>query len=93
MKITGETSDQMITTSLRLPKPVMDAVRIRAAERGIKPTALIREAIVASLADTQAMVPVSVLLAAAEEYAKRQPSPDIHESSTGDGTRREPFTA
>ncbi|MBG0833247.1 hypothetical protein HS041_36715 [Planomonospora sp. ID67723] len=65
--------DQMITTSLRLPKPVMDAVRARAAERGIKPTALIREAIVASLADAQAVIPVSVLLAAAEEYTKRQP--------------------
>ncbi|GAA3448088.1 hypothetical protein [Planomonospora venezuelensis] len=73
MDITHEAPDQMITTSLRLPRPVMEAVRARAAERGIKPTALIREAIVVSLADTQAMVPMSVLLAAAEEYAKRQP--------------------
>ncbi|WP_449066383.1 hypothetical protein [Planomonospora algeriensis] len=64
----------MTTTSLRLPKPVMDAVRARAAERGIKPTALIREAIVASLVDGQAMIPLSVLLAAAEEYGKRQPA-------------------
>ncbi|GIH97413.1 hypothetical protein ACFFMN_22655 [Planobispora siamensis] len=72
MDVADEISDQMITTSLRLPKPVMDAVRARAAERGIKPTALIREAIVASLADDQTMIPVSVLLAAAEEYRKRQ---------------------
>jgi hypothetical protein len=70
--LTDENHDQMITTSLRLPKPVMDAVRARATERGIKPTALIREAIVASLADRQAMIPLSVLLAAAEEYSKRQ---------------------
>ncbi|GII06130.1 hypothetical protein [Planobispora takensis] len=72
MDVTHEVSDQMITTSLRLPKPVMDAVRARAAERGVKPTALIREAIVASLADDQAMIPLSVLLAAAEEYSKRR---------------------
>ena len=35
----------MIVTSLRLPKPVMDQVRERAQERGVKPTALIQAAI------------------------------------------------
>ncbi|MBG0818563.1 hypothetical protein [Planomonospora sp. ID82291] len=75
MGLTDESRDQMITTSLRLPKPVMDAVRARAAERGVKPSALIREVIVASLADSQAMIPLSVLLAAAEEYSQRQSVP------------------
>lgn len=35
-------SDPMITTSLRLPKSVLDEVRARAAAENIKPTALIR---------------------------------------------------
>lgn len=34
--------DPMITTSLRLPKSVLDQVRERAAAAGLKPTALIR---------------------------------------------------
>lgn len=35
--------DPMVTTSLRLPKPVMDAVRRAAAQRGVRPTQLMRE--------------------------------------------------
>lgn len=34
--------DPMITTSLRLPKSVLDRVRLLAARDGVKPTALIR---------------------------------------------------
>jgi hypothetical protein len=34
--------DPMITTSLRLPKSVLDQVRALAAAEGVKPTALIR---------------------------------------------------
>ncbi|GLZ35970.1 hypothetical protein Lesp02_81570 [Lentzea sp. NBRC 105346] len=34
--------DPMITTSLRLPKSVLDRVRARAADEGVKPTALMR---------------------------------------------------
>ena len=37
-----ETSDPMITTSLRLPKSVLDRVRALAADEGVKPTALMR---------------------------------------------------
>ena len=37
------TAEPMVTTSLRLPKPVMDAVRAAADARGVRPTALMRE--------------------------------------------------
>src|SRR5437763_13597125 len=37
-----DTNDPMITTSLRLPKSVLDRVRLLAARDGVKPTALIR---------------------------------------------------
>jgi hypothetical protein len=37
------TAEPMVTTSLRLPKPVMDAVRAAAEARGIRPTTLMRE--------------------------------------------------
>ena len=61
----------MITTSLRLPKPIMDEVRKVADERGVKPTALMRRWIEAALVDQETVVPVSVLLAAATEYQHR----------------------
>ena len=37
-----DANDPMITTSLRLPKSVLDRVRLLAARDGVKPTALIR---------------------------------------------------
>ena len=49
--------EAMIVTSLRLPKPAMDQVRERAQERGVKPTALIREWVEAALAGQDAVVP------------------------------------
>lgn len=61
----------MIVTSLRLPKPVTDQVRERAQERGVKPTALIREWVEAALAAQDAVVPVSVIMAAVNEYQHR----------------------
>jgi hypothetical protein len=36
-------AEPMVTTSLRLPKPVMDAVRAAADALGMRPTALMRE--------------------------------------------------
>ncbi|MFJ8429902.1 hypothetical protein ACIQ9P_01230 [Kitasatospora sp. NPDC094019] len=64
----------MITTSLRLPKPVMDEVRRRAGLRGIKPTAIMREWIEAAVADQEAVVPLSVITAAVAEYQHRKVS-------------------
>lgn len=59
----------MIVTSLRLPQPVMELLRARATQRGMKPTALIRELIEAEVGVTDvASVPVSVILAAVAEY-------------------------
>ncbi|MFF3111812.1 hypothetical protein ACFVSN_21780 [Kitasatospora sp. NPDC057904] len=64
----------MITTSLRLPKPVMDEVRRRARERGLKPTAIMREWIEAAIADLDEPVPFSVITAAVAEYQHRKAS-------------------
>ncbi|GAA1503425.1 hypothetical protein GCM10009677_39160 [Sphaerisporangium rubeum] len=64
----------MIVTSLRLPKPVMDQVRERARARGVKPTALIREWVEAALADRDAVVPMSVIMAAVMEYQQKRAS-------------------
>lgn len=64
----------MIVTSLRLPKSVMDQVRERAQERGTKPTALIREWVEAALAGQDAVVPISVIMAAVNEYQHRRAS-------------------
>ncbi|MFF2544158.1 hypothetical protein ACFVUY_16515 [Kitasatospora sp. NPDC058063] len=64
----------MITTSLRLPKPVMDEVRRRARERGLKPTAIMREWIEAAIADVDEPVPLSVITAAVAEYQHRKAS-------------------
>ncbi|MFE5585826.1 hypothetical protein [Kitasatospora sp. NPDC056531] len=62
----------MVTTSLRLPKPVMDEVRRRARERGLKPTALLREWVEAATADPDEPVPLSVIIAAAGSYQQRE---------------------
>lgn len=64
----------MIVTSLRLPKAVMDQVRERAKDRGVKPTALIREWVEAALAREDAVVPISVIMAAVGEYQHRRAS-------------------
>lgn len=40
----------MVSTSLRLPKPIMDAIRAAAARRGVRPTALMREWVEARVA-------------------------------------------
>ncbi len=64
----------MITTSLRLPKPVMDEVRRRAQARGVKPTAIMREWIEAAIADQETAVPLSVITAAVAEYQHRKAS-------------------
>ncbi|GAB7186476.1 hypothetical protein ATKI12_6307 [Kitasatospora sp. Ki12] len=62
----------MITTSLRLPKPVMDEVRRRARERGLKPTAIMREWIEAAIADTDEPLPLSVIAAAVARYQQHR---------------------
>ncbi|WP_017592121.1 hypothetical protein [Nocardiopsis potens] len=68
--------EPMVVTSLRLPKPVMDAVRDQAAERGVKPTQLIREWVeeraVAGMELGGTAVPVSALLAFVAEHAERR---------------------
>lgn len=64
----------MITTSLRLPKPIMDEVRRVAGDRGLKPTALMRQWIEAALASDETVVPFSVLRAAVAEYQHRAAS-------------------
>jgi hypothetical protein len=66
------TDQVMITTSLRLPKSIMDEVRARAEQRGVKPTALMREWIEAALADQTVDVPLSVIAAAVAEYQHRR---------------------
>ncbi|MFE7560651.1 CopG family antitoxin [Kitasatospora sp. NPDC057500] len=68
------TESVMITTSLRLPKPVMDEVRRRAQARGIKPTVIMREWIEAAVADQEVVVPLSVITAAVAEYQHRKAS-------------------
>ncbi|MBI1759427.1 MAG: hypothetical protein HYR62_09420 [Actinobacteria bacterium] len=68
-------SEPMITTSLRLPKPVMDAIRTAADARGMRATALMREWLEQRLAqqgDTgELMVPVSAVMAFLAEAAAR----------------------
>lgn len=46
---TDSVEDPMITTSLRLPRSVLQTIRERAATEGIKPTALMRRVIEASV--------------------------------------------
>jgi predicted DNA-binding ribbon-helix-helix protein len=66
-------SEPMITTSLRLPKPVMDGIRAVAEARRMRATVLMREWIEERLAretDTgEQVVPLSALLAFLVETA------------------------
>ncbi|MFB7908596.1 hypothetical protein ACFC1T_19420 [Kitasatospora sp. NPDC056076] len=65
----------MITTWLRLPKPVMDEVRRRAQERETEPGVLLREWVEAAVVDPGGTVPLSVITAAVarhqQEHAAR----------------------
>jgi uncharacterized protein YdiU (UPF0061 family) len=75
-------AEPMVTTSLRLPKLVMDAVRAAADARGMRPTALMREwveqQVVQQATTGERVIPVSALLAflaeAATQQANRQAS-------------------
>ncbi|MFE3189129.1 hypothetical protein ACFXHA_08980 [Nocardia sp. NPDC059240] len=63
--------------SVRLPVPVLEAARNAARSRGISTGAWLREAIeaaVTSLENGTDTVPISVLLAAVEEYRHRKAS-------------------
>jgi uncharacterized protein YdiU (UPF0061 family) len=68
-------AEPMVTTSLRLPKPVMDAVRAAADARGMRPTALMREwveqQVVEQAATGERVIPVSAVLAFLAETATR----------------------
>jgi hypothetical protein len=68
-------AEPMVTTSLRLPKPVMDAVRAAADARGIRPTALMREWVEQQLIDQattgEQVIPVSAVLAFLAETTTR----------------------
>lgn len=76
-RVEGTPRDKMmITTSLRLPKPIMDEVRRVADDQGVKPTALMRQWIEAALSSEDIAVPMSVLRAAATEYQHRLASLD-----------------
>jgi hypothetical protein len=69
------TAEPMVTTSLRLPKAVMDAVRAAADARGIRPTALMREWVEQHLLDQatagEQVIPISAVLAFLAETATR----------------------
>ncbi len=71
----GTTAEPMITTSLRLPKPVMDAIRGVADVRGMRATALMREWLEQRLAEDadagEQVIPVSALMAFVAETAAR----------------------
>ena len=68
-------AEPMITTSLRLPKPIMDAIRAAADEPGIRATALMREWLEERLTqhreNGEFMVPASAMLAVLAEAAAR----------------------
>jgi hypothetical protein len=75
--VTPETeTEPMITTSLRLPRSVMDAVRSEANGRGIKPTQLVREWVEERLARSGKLedvpIPASALLAFIAEQQSRR---------------------
>jgi predicted DNA binding CopG/RHH family protein len=71
----GAVAEPMVTISLRLPKPVMDAVRAAADARGMRPTALMREWVeqqVVELATVgEQVIPVSAVIAFLAETAMR----------------------
>lgn len=66
-------AEPMVTYALRLPKPVIDALRAAAADRGVKVSTLMREWLEERLAQAQthpdAAIPVSALLALVAERA------------------------
>jgi len=67
-------TEPMVTYALRLPKPIIDALRTAAASRGVKVTTLMREWLEERLAresDPEAAIPVSALLALVAERASR----------------------
>jgi hypothetical protein len=69
----GVVAEPMVTTSLRLPKSIMDAVRGAADARKMRPTALMREWIERQLVERAAggerLVPVSAVVAFLAENA------------------------
>jgi len=71
-------AEPMVTASLRLPKPVMDAVRAAAEARGMRATALMREWIEQQLVEQttagEQVIRVSAVLAFLAETATRQPN-------------------
>jgi hypothetical protein len=64
-------AEPMVTYALRLPKPVIDALRAAAADRGVKVSTLMREWLEERLAHAEthpdAAIPVSALLALVAE--------------------------
>lgn len=64
-------AEPMVTYALRLPKPVIDALRAAAADRGVKVSTLMREWLEERLTQAEthpdAAVPVSALLALVAE--------------------------
>ncbi len=73
----GPGVEPMLTTTIRLPKTVLDALRSAAAARGVKVTTLMREWLGERLAqadaDPDAAIPVSALLALVAERATSAP--------------------
>jgi hypothetical protein len=73
----GTVAEPMVTYALRLPKPVIDALRVAAAARGVKVSTLMREwleeRLARAAAEPDAAIPVSALLALVAERAKLIP--------------------
>lgn len=67
------TDDILVSTSIRLPKPLLDRVRDRAAEAGIPATTLMRQWIVDRIDDQQSEAVVSV--ADLEQFIARRAHP------------------
>jgi hypothetical protein len=73
--VTAVPTEPFITTSLRLPRPVMQELRQVAAARGVKPTLLMREWIEAALAEEAsiagAVIPVATVRSMLGELVER----------------------
>lgn len=69
----GPVVEPMVTYALRLPKPIIDALRAAAASRGVKVSTLMREWLEERLGQAQtdpdAAIPVSAILALVAERA------------------------
>lgn len=70
------TTEPMVSYALRLPKPVIDQLRVAAQKRDMRVTTLMREwleerLIMEAEADEEAMVPVSALLALVAERGSK----------------------